>query len=765
MADPTGINTAGKVANVGSNPPKTSGDDNDKMATMRSRLQMAQAAYSDSREDELDDLRFMAGSPDNQWQWPADVLATRGSVQGQTINARPCLTINKLPQHVRQVTNEQRQNRPSGKVIPADDNADVQVAEIFNGVVRHIEYMSDADVAYDTACDNQVTYGEGYIRLLTEYCNEETFDQDIRIARVRNAFSVYMDPTIQDPCGADAEWCFVTEDILISDYERMFPDAAPISTLMSQGVGNESMAQWLAEDTIRIAEYFYKSYEKATLNLYPDNQTAFKGTPQDATLQAMFGKPIRTREVDRQKVMWMKTNGFDILDEREWPGKWIPVVRVVGNEWEVEGKLYISGLVRNAKDAQRMYNYWTSQEAEMLALAPKAPFIGYGGQFEGYEMQWKTANTTNWPYLEVNPDVTDGAGAVLPLPQRAAPPLPQTGLIQAKMGAGEDIKATTGQYDASLGQQGNERSAKAIVAREKQGDVGTYHYVDNLARAIRHITRQIVDLIPKIYDTQRIARIIGVDGDVDMVKFNPTQKEPVKEIRDELGGLIEKVYNPGVGTYDVMVTTGPGYMTKRQEALDAMSQILQSNPQLWAVAGDLFIKNMDWPGAQEMAERFKKILDPKVLSDGDQSPEMMAAQQQIEAMTQELNRMTDIIQNVQDSVAQREVDIKEYKAQVDAYDAETKRISAVQNSMTPEQIQDIVMGTIAAALDTGDLIGTAPEMREQPEMNEEMMQPQQPPMPEMGMEEMPEMQQMPEMGVEEAMAPPEEPGQSPEGMM
>lgn len=731
MADPTGINTAGKVANVGSNPPKTSGDDGDKMATMRSRLQMAQAAYSDSREDELDDLRFMAGSPDNQWQWPADVLSTRGSVQGQTINARPCLTINKLPQHVRQVTNEQRQNRPSGKVIPADDNADVEVAEIFNGVMRHIEYMSDADVAYDTACDNQVTYGEGYIRLITEYCNEDSFDQDIRITRVRNSFSVYMDPTIQDPCGADAEWCFVTEDILKSDYERMFPDASPISTIMSQGVGNESMSQWLAEDTIRIAEYFYKDYEKATLHLYPDNQTAFKGTPQDANLQAMFGKPIRTREVDRQKVMWMKTNGFDILDEREWAGKWIPVVRVIGNEWEVEGRMYISGLVRNAKDAQRMYNYWTSQEAEMLALAPKAPFIGYGGQFEGYEQQWKTANTTNWPYLEVNPDVTDGAGGVLPLPQRAQPPLPQTGLIQAKMGAGEDIKATTGQYDASLGQQGNERSAKAIIAREKQGDVGTYHYVDNLARAIRHITRQVVDMIPKIYDTQRIARIIGVDGDVSMVKFNPMQPEPVKEVRDmETGGLIEKIYNPGVGTYDVMVTTGPGYMTKRQEALDAMSQILQSNPQLWSVAGDLFIKNMDWPGAQEMAQRFKKILDPKVLSEGDQSPEMMAAQQQMQAMTEELNRMTDIIENVQDSVAQREVDIKEYKAQVDAYDAETKRITAMQNSMTPEQIQDIVMGTIAGALDTGDLIGGSPEMREQPMMNEEM--PQQQPMPEMG---------------------------------
>ena len=738
MADPTGINTAGKVANVGSTPAKSSGSD-DKMATMRHRLQMAQSAYSDSREDELDDLRFMAGSPDNQWQWPADVLATRGAVQGQTINARPCLTINKLPQHVRQVTNEQRQNRPSGKVIPADDNADIEVAEILNGVVRHIEYMSDADVAYDTACDNQVTYGEGYLRLLTEYCNDETFDQDIRIGRVRNSFSVYMDPTIQDPCGADAQWCFVTEDILKSEYERMFPDATPISTLYSQGVGDQGISSWLQEDTIRIAEYFYCEYERATLHLYPDNQTAISRTPRDKQLMAMFGAPVRSRQVDRKKVMWMKTNGFDVLDEREWPGKWIPVVRVIGNEWEVDGRLHISGLVRNAKDAQRMYNYWTSQEAEMLALAPKAPFIGYGGQFEGYEQQWKTANTTNWPYLEVNPDVTDGAGNVLPLPQRAPPPLPQTGLIQAKMGAADDIKGTTGQYDASLGIGGNERSAKAIVAREKQGDVGTYHYVDNLARAVRHITRQIVDLIPKIYDTQRIARIIGVDGDVSMVKFNPMQQEPVKEIRDQSGAMIEKIYNPGVGTYDVMVTTGPGYMTKRQEALDAMSQILQANPQLWTVAGDLFIKNMDWPGAQEMAARFKKILDPKVLSEGDQSPEMMAAQQQIEAMTQELNRVTDIMQNIQDSAEMQKVEIDRYRSEIDAYNAETKRIAAVQNSMTPEQIQDIVMGTIAAALDTGDLIGEAPQMREMPEAEEPEEAPE---MPEM-MPEMPEM--MPEM--------------------
>jgi hypothetical protein len=693
MAD-DGLKGAAKVANGGT-------DKSDMLATMRSRFTMAISALGESREDELDDLRFMAGSPDNQWQWPADVLATRGSVQGQTINARPCLTINKLPQHVRQVTNQQRQNRPSGKVIPADDNADVAVAEVFDGIIRHIEYMSDADVAYDTACDNQVTYGEGYIRILTEYAREDSFDQDLRIGRIRNSFSVYMDPTIQDPCGSDAKWCFITEDLLKEEFERMFPDAAPITSIMAQGIGDQSLSQWISQNTVRIAEYFYIDHQKAKLNLYPGNVTAFNGTVQDGQLKAMFGQPVRTRTVDRRKVMWVKTNGYEVLDEREWIGKYIPVVRVVGNEFEVDGRLFVSGLVRNAKDAQRMYNYWTSQEAEMLALAPKAPFIGYGGQFEGYEMQWKTANTTNWPYLEVNPDVTDGAGNILPLPQRSQPPMAQTGLIQAKMGAAEDIKSTTGQYNASLGQQGNERSGKAIMARVQEGDTGTYHYVDNLGRAIRHITRQLVDMIPKIYDTERIARIIGVDGEVGMAKINPQQPEPVKPIMDAAGNVIEKIYNPTVGTYDVVITTGPSYLTKRQEAVEAMANILQTSPQLWQVAGDLFIKNMDWPGAQEMAARFKKIIDPKVLAQDDKSPELQSAEQMIEALTQQLNQTMGLIENIQNSMEAQEMQIK-------AYDAETKRISAVQQAMTPDQIQDIVMGTIAAAIETGDISNGRP---------------------------------------------------------
>lgn len=739
--DQTSMNIVGKVANVGSNPTTTPNEQSDVMATMRHRFTMAMSAYSESREDELDDLRFMAGSPDNQWQWPADVLATRGSVQGQTINARPCLTINKLPQHVRQVTNEQRQNRPSGKVIPCDDKGDVEVAEIFEGMVRHIEYMSDSDVVYDTACENQVTYGEGYFRILTEFCYDNSFDQDIRLGRIRNAFSVYMDPMIQDPAGSDAEYCFISQDIEKSDYERQFPDAAPITSMLSQGVGDESLSQWINEDTIRIAEYFYYTHTPTKLNLYPGNQAFYADSPEDKQMKEHGLKPVKTRIVDVKKVIWLKTNGYEILEEREWAGKWIPVIRVVGNEFEVDGRIYVSGLVRNAKDAQRMYNYWVSQEAEMLALAPKAPFIGYGGQFEGYEQNWKTANTTNWPYLEVNPDVSDGMGTPLPLPQRAQPPMASSGLLQAKAGASDDIKSTTGQYDSSLGATSNERSGKAILAREKQGDVGTYHYGDNLTKAIRYATRQLIDLIPKIYDTERIARIVGIDGEVSMVKINPEQPEAVKKIVDQQGTVLEKVYNPSVGVYDVVATTGPGYMTKRQEAMDAMAQILQGNPQLWSVAGDLFVKNMDWPGAQELSERLAKTIDPKLLAVGDEDPALAAAQQQIQAMSGEMDAMHTMLQNVGKSIEMQDLERKDFEAQIKMFDAETKRLSAVQASMSPEQIQDIVLGTVHGMMTNGDLVNamqrdTAQDMQEEDQKEQEMNQPQgQPPqgMPPQGM--------------------------------
>ena len=686
----------------------------DPLHEIRERFKLADEYWSDERQAALDDIKFRAGE-----QWPAEIVAQREK------DKRPCLTVDKLNQYVRQIVNDGRQNRPSIKVSPVDSKADIATAEVLAGIVKHIESRSNADAAYDTALDSAATGGFGYFTVTTEYAGDETFDQNICIKRVRNPLSIIIDPESTEADGSDMKFAFVMETMTKEAFEAKYPNKLP-----ADFDSNEKYEGWYG-DEVRIARYWEVVEEDRTLYQMVDGTVISKARYDELKEGGMIeidSMVKATRNIPVRKVMHSLMSGADYLEEpQEWPGKYIPVIRVVGNEFEIDGKIYISGLVRNAKDAQRMYNYWVSQEAEMLALAPKAPFIGYGGQFEGYEQQWKTANINNWPYLEVNPDVTDGQGGPLPLPARSQPPMASSGLLQAKAGASDDIKASTGQYDSSLGATSNERSGKAILAREKQSDTGTYHYVDNLARAIRYSTRQLVDLIPKIYDTQRIARIIGIDGETDQAAIDPMQPMPVKKIQNEQGIVIKKIYNPGVGKYDVAVTTGPSYMTKRQESLDAMSLLLQGNPNLWAVAGDLFIKNMDWPGAQEMSQRFAKTIDPKLLSDAD-DPALQAAQQQMEAMGKEMDQMHMMLQNVSKSMEAQDLQVKQFDSQVKAYDAETKRISAVQAGMSEEQIQDIVMGTVHGMITSGDLVNEMPgrdqDMPGMPEMPQEGMEQQ-----------------------------------------
>ena len=306
------------------------------------RFATSAAASSESRTVQLDDLKFAAGNSDNNWQWPSYAMTTRTA--GTTgLAARPTLTINRLPQHIHQVTNDERQNRPMGRVIPADDKSDIEVAEVLNGMVRHIQQASDADVAYDTACENQVIHGEGFWRIRTDYCDEMSFDQDLLLEAIPNSFSVYMDPMIKRPCGEDQEYCFITEDLTQKEYKAQFKNAKAFTTMQEMGVGDESISGWINKDTVRIAEYFCYEDKVETLCLYPDGATAIKGTPECEQREMMGMMPVKTRQTTRRQVKWYKINGFEILDERDWPGKYIPVVRVVGNAFVVEGKVYISG--------------------------------------------------------------------------------------------------------------------------------------------------------------------------------------------------------------------------------------------------------------------------------------------------------------------------------------------------------------------------------------------------------------------------------------
>jgi hypothetical protein len=692
---PQGLDTeVFAVANVkGNSKPVSKRNEADFLATARARFKQAIDATSLSRQSELDDLRFAAGSPDNGFQWPDQIRNARIS---DTNGARPCLTINKLPQHIRQVTNDQRQNRPSIKVIPVDDESDVEVAEVFNGIIRHIEVNSDADVAYDTACENQVTIGEGYFRVLTDYCDEMSFDQDLKIERIRNSFSVYMDPLIQDPCGSDQQWCFISDSIPMTEFERLYPKAQA-ANFDQQGMGDDVL-QWIMEDTVRVAEYFCFENVEKKLYLWSNGEITLEGDP--IPLGVMVGeKPVKERTTTLKKVVWTVINGVEILKEREWLGTYIPVIRVVGNEYDYEGRIIVSGIVRNAKDAQRMYNYWTSQEAELLALAPKAPFIMAAGQVEGFEDKWANANTTNYAYLEYNP--LSEEGTIVPPPQRVQPPMPSAGILQAKMGAADDIKSTTGQYNASLGQQSNETSGKAIMARQTESDVGTFHYIDNLSRAIRQCGRVLIDLIPKIYNTRRVARIIGEDGQTDRVVIDPQQEAPFQEIEQD--DAIVKIYNPSIGKYDVTVIVGPGFNSRRQEALEAMSMLVQSNPQLWQVIGDLLVKNMDWPGAAEMSDRIKRTIPPEIVGNGDDNPELNQAMKVIEQLKQEGMQMRSIIDNIHKSIEYQKAENDKLKAESTAYNAETDRMKALQPGMTPDQVQALILTTMQSLITSPDL--------------------------------------------------------------
>lgn len=638
--------------------------DNDRLATARKRFEYCVAATSENRKLQSEDLKFYAGSPDNGYQWPDKLRNLR---ENDPNGNRPCLTVNKLPHHVRQVTNEQRLNRPAIKVLPVDDKSDPDVAEIFSGLVRHIENNSDADVAYQTAGEQQTVHGEGYWRILTEYIDDNSFDQDIFVRKITNPFCVYLDPDElkQDATGATCKYGFIVDDLPEDEFKELYPKHQAIDWEYVGSGDNYKHWFFVGEKKVRIAEYFYCEYDDTELLVFDVNGQSIIGFADDDHVKALPAgiQPVKKRKVRRKKVCWEKLTGLECLDKRDWAGKWIPIVRVVGNELNIEGQLDVSGLVRNAKDPQRMVNYWTSQEAEMLALAPKAPFIVAEDQLEGHETEWQQANIKNFAYLKYKP-VSEN-GTLVPPPQRQIPPMPPAGLIQAKAGALEDLKAVTGQYDASLGQAGNEKSGIAIRERKEEGDVSNYHYTDNLARAIRHTGRIVVDLIPKIYDRRRIARILGEDGEPDQIVIDPEQQEAVREVEDN-GKVIGKVYNPSVGRYDVTVYVGPSFTTKRQEALEGMTELVQANPDLWKVIGDLLVKNMDWPGAQDMAKRMRKAMPPEIVNDEEEGHPAVAA------MQSQLEQAMQIIQELQTGFEAQKMEIEGFSAMTKRFEAESK---------------------------------------------------------------------------------------------
>jgi len=612
---------------------------------------------SNNRVEALEDLKFAGGD-----QWPVEIQNSR------LLESRPYLTINKIDAYCRQIANSQRQQRPRIKCHGINTQSDAKIADLITGICRHVEEQSDADAAYDNAFDFAVRMGWGFWRITTDYVRPDSFDQEIYIKRIENPFMVYFDPNSNEPDGSDAEKCLITEVISKDAFRKMYPDAETDAGFTPRGTG-DSQSEWITREDIRIAEYFYTEYTHTKLVLLSDGTTVFEDEmpSQDAMLAAGIYEVSRRVTVKKQ-IKWVKLTGMQILEKRDWAGKYIPVVPVYGQQLIVDSKKKKFGLTRMAKDPQRMYNFWSTALTESVALAPKAKWLLAEGQDEGHEDEWNQANIKSMPVLRYKQTDTEGREA--PVPIRLQPEAPPMGIVTALEGLNADLMAVVGIYDPSMLPQGNQ-SGKAIQGQQQQTDMTNYHYYDNLTRSIKQTGRIILDLIPSVYDSERVLRIIGDDGKGEMVTVNQT-------VKDDMG--VEKLLNDvTVGEYDVVMETGPGYNSKRQEAVESMVQMLGIDPNLMQQAGDLVFRNMDFPGADIIADRLaaanplaqvdeKSDIPPQVQMQLAQSQQtIQQLQQELQAMQMDMKYGATVAQQKEESATMRkkmEIDSKSADSQM-----------------------------------------------------------------------------------------------------
>lgn len=656
----------------------------DRLQLARERAVSAIQAWKHNFDAAQEDVVFLAGT-----QWPESIRKQRED------EGRPCLTLNKLPQYIDQVLGDQLQNRPAIHVHPVEDNRGVQVsnvtgnhdydlAELYQYLIRNIEYTCNAEAHYDRAFQHAVEGGFGWLRVLTCYATDHAFDQDIKITSIKNRFAVLMDPDCVEPDCSDANYCFISERMTLKKFRKKYPGKRT-GDLSDADRGEYSW--WCGDDHIRVAEYFYRVPATRELLLLSDQRTVYLDEVENTLPQlAQEGiTVIRRRKVETYKVMWEKITAYDVLEgPKEWVGTTIPVTPVLGKEITVGDKTYLRGLIRYAKDSQRMHNFWMTAATERVALAPKAPWVAPAEAIEGYETEWANANRENRSVLRYN-TLPNGDK-----PSRQQPAQMPAAELQIAMSMTDEMKSTIGIYDASVGAQGNETSGRAILARQRQGDRGTFAYVDNLAKAIRRIGQILIEIIPKVYDTERTIRMRFEDETGDYVRINQT-------VLDAMGNEI-KINDISAGRFDVTIKTGPSYQTQRMEAAESLMQFVQAMPSAGGVIMDLIAKNMDWPGASDIAERLRKILPPGILSKQEMEEEGIEPPQPTPA-----DEIAMVQAQAEQAKAQAEIATAQAKtAEAQQKLAEINALAELQGAGSPaEFIKNLVADAMAELIQSG----------------------------------------------------------------
>lgn len=623
----------------------------DIVETAKKRLKRDQDAWRDIYDKASDDLHFL--SDDDFAQWDEKDYWERVRTN------RPALTVDQLGQFIHQTANDIRMNTPTINVLPGDSDASEESAEVFKGLIREIEYRSNADDVYDNASLSSVKCGIGFMRVDHEY-EPEGFNQVLVIKRVVNPLSVWLDADSIECDGRDAKHGTIIEQITVAKFKKLYPGFEPYS------FESDSKEKLTDESNVTIAEHFYIEEEQEEI-------------------KSNDGRQKRT--ISKRTVKRVKLSGKDVLEETTFPGQYIPIIPVYGEESWVDGERHLYSLIRKSKQAQKMFNYWKSLETELLMKAPQAPVMAAEGQIEEYAEDWKNPNKA----MVLRYKVKDLEGNAVSPPQRLEPPTIPTGIVNASRMCVDDIKATMGIYNAGLGQIDNAISGVAIQGRKQEGDVATYHFADNLVRSITHVGRILVGAIPIIYDTPRIIQIIGSAEETKPIGVNG-------ELAPEQPATVDLTR----GKYDVRVVTGASFTTKRQEAAQFLSQLVQTNPDFIKIMGDILFKNMDFAGSQAMAERIKKIMDPAILNEDKVDPAVIQLQQQLQqtqamaaALQQQLNdkqaelsiKAQSEKNDAEESQAKIEMQLLELKSKNDIANAEL----AIKNRELAIKEQELVL--------------------------------------------------------------------------
>lgn len=586
-------------------------------------------AESENRQNGLNALKFSYGD-----QWPQYAVTSRGL-------ERPQLTINELNAYIKKVCNNQRQQRPRGKASPIDSFASKKIAQIITGLGRHCEVQSDADNAYDTAFEFAARIGWGYWRLRTDYIADDSFNQDVFIDVVDNPFTVYFDNNSRLPDGSDAQKALITDLMTKAAFAKIYPGAQMVG--VSDRSTGDSEPDWVTEQDIRLAEYYYIERMAKELVMLSDGRAMWSDKLPSESLMLAQGIGIKgVRDSMRDTVMWRKQTAFDILEEKTIPGRWIPIVPVYWTNTIIDSKRVRYGLVKDAIDPQRMLNFWQTMITESLALAPKPKWLIAEGQDEGHENEFKNANLSPTAVLRYK-TVLGENGQLAPPPQRISPEPPPAGAIEASFMASQNLSRVLGVFDPAVRGGAQHKSDKTLNAERMQSENSNFNGYDNFTRSLKHSWRIMIGWFPTVFDVPQAKRIIGEDGRAEIVNLNEKATG-----QDEQGQAIEKVLNDvRVGRFDAVMETGPGYDTRRQEGANAMIELLGTplGEKVAQTSDDLVVRQMDFQGSDQIADRMAAANPLAQIDESSEVPPQV--QMQIKGLQQQLQQAGQVIQQLQ----------------------------------------------------------------------------------------------------------------------